>query len=274
MPADTSWTFDPGPIALIALASYLYVPRWVKVRRHDGPRAAGGWRLAAFCSATLTLVAALLSPIDRLGEQAFVMHMVQHVLLLDVAPILFICSLTKVILRPATRRLQGLERALGPFGHPAVAVVLYVAVMWAWHVPAMYDAALEHSTIHVVEHVTFMSAGLLYWWHLLSPIRSRLRMGGMWPVGYMLSTKLLVGLLGIGITFAPDAIYAFYKDQPPIWGLDASEDQALAGAVMALEQSIIMGVALVWLFVQALTESEREEQRAERLAERATSVQP
>ena len=96
----------------------------------------------AFVGGLLALVAALVSPIDRLGEQAFVMHMVQHILLLDVVPILLIVSLTKVILRPATRRLQRLERAAGPLAHPVVAVVLYVGVMWVWHVPALYDAAL------------------------------------------------------------------------------------------------------------------------------------
>jgi putative membrane protein len=80
------------------------------------------------------------------------------------------------------------------------------------------------------------------------------------------STKLLVGILGIAITFAPDALYAFYKDQPPIWGLDPGDDQALAGAIMALEQSIVMGIALAWLFVRALAESESDEQRAERYA--------
>jgi cytochrome c oxidase assembly factor CtaG len=264
MAADTSWTFDPGPVILIAAACAAYIPRWRRVRRDDGPRAAGGWRLASFVGAMLALVAALLSPIDRLGEQAFTMHMVQHVLLLDIAPILFVCSLTKVIMRPATRRVQRLERAAGPFAHPLFAVVLYVAVMWAWHVPVLYDAALEHSTVHVLEHVCFMTAGLLYWWHLLSPLRSRVRQGVMAPVGYMLSTKLAVGFLGIAITFAPAALYAFYKDQPPIWGLDASTDQSAAGAVMALEQSIIMGIALAWLFIRALEESEREEQRAER----------
>ena len=212
------------------------------------------------------LVVALMSPVDRLGEQAFVMHMSQHMLLLDVAPVLFIVSLTKVILRPATRRLTRLERAAGVLAHPFFAVILYVGVMWAWHVPALYDAALEHPAVHALEHTTFMSAGLLYWWHLLSPIRTRLRLSGMGPIVYMLSTKLLVGLLGIGLTFAPDAIYAFYENQPGIWGLSASDDQALAGALMALEQSIVMGVALVWLFVRALSESEAEEQRAERYA--------
>ena len=120
--------------------------------------------------------------------------------------------------------------------------------------------------IHVIEHTFFLSAGLLYWWHLMSTIRSRARLTGMGPVLYMLSTKLLVGILGIAITFAPDALYAFYKDRAPIWGLSASDDQALAGAIMALEQSIVMGVALAWLFVRALAESESDEQRAERYA--------
>ncbi len=220
----------------------------------------------AFAGAILTLIAALVSPIDRLGEQAFTMHMVQHILLLDLAPILFVVSLTKIILRPATRRLQRLESAAGPLAHPAFAVALYVAVMWAWHVPGLYDSALEHPAVHALEHTFFMSAGLLYWWHLLSPIRSRAHMHGMRPVLYMLSTKLLVGLLGIAITFAPDALYAFYEDRPPIWGLDPGEDQAIAGAIMALEQSIVMGVALVWLFVRALSESEAEDQRSERYA--------
>jgi cytochrome c oxidase assembly factor CtaG len=138
--------------------------------------------------------------------------------------------------------------------------------MWLWHVPALYDAALEHPTVHALEHTFFMTAGVLYWWHLMSPIRSRTRLTGMGPIVYMLSTKLLVGILGIAITFAPDALYAFYKDQPPIWGLDPGDDQALAGAIMALEQSIVMGIALAWLFFRMLAESEAEDQRAERYA--------
>jgi cytochrome c oxidase assembly factor CtaG len=116
----------------------------------------------------------------------------------------------------------------------------------------------------VLEHLAFSSAGLLYWWHLLSPLRTRLRFGGMGPVVYMASTKLLVGLLGIALTFAPDALYSFYEHRPQIWGLKPSTDQGLAGAVMATEQSIVMGIALAWLFVRALGESEREEEQAER----------
>lgn len=269
MGADASWTFEPGAVLLLLVLAGLYVPRWVRVRRTDGPRAAPVVRLLAYLAGLLSLLVALLSPVDRLGEQAFVMHMLQHVLLLDVAPIALVAGLTKVILRPATRRLQAMERALGPLWHPGTAVVLYIALMWLWHVPALYDGALRSDLVHVAEHVAFFSVGALYWWHLLSPIRSRFASGsGMGPVVYMLSTKLFVGLLGILITFAPAALYEFYAEGDGIWGLSPTGDQAAAGALMALEQSVIMGVALAFLFIRALGESEREEQRAERLADR------
>jgi cytochrome c oxidase assembly factor CtaG len=91
----------------------------------------------------------------------------------------------------------------------------------------------------------------------------------MGPVVYMLSTKLLVGLLGIGLTFAPEPLYDSYDEGPGIWGLSPADDQSAGGAVMALEQSVIMGIALAYLFVRALAESEREEERAQALAERA-----
>ena len=140
---------------------------------------------------------ALVSPIDRLGEQFATAHMIQHLLLADVVPICFTLALTKWILRPVTRHVHRVERAAGPFAHPAFGVVAYVGAMWLWHVPAMYDAALENGAIHVLEHLSFAAAGLLYWWHLLSPIRSRMRLAGMGPILYMGSTKILVGFLGV-----------------------------------------------------------------------------
>jgi putative membrane protein len=264
MGADTSWTFEPGAIIALAVMSGAYLTRWRRARATAGPAAASGGRLVSFAAGIALLVVALLSPLDRLAEQAFVMHMVQHLLLIDVASVLLTLGLTKVILRPVTKRLQGVERAAGPLGGPVFAIVFYVAVMWVWHIPALYDAALESAPIHVLEHVLFAGAGLLYWWHLLSPVRSRRRLGGMGPVVYMLATKLFVGLLGIALTFAPDALYGFYENGAQIWGLTAETDQQAAGAVMAIEQSIVMGIAVVFLFVRALQESERNEQRAER----------
>ena len=153
--------------------------------------------------------------------------------------------------------MHRIERAAGPFGHPAFGVVAYVGAMWLWHVPALYDAALEHPAVHTLEHVSFAAAGLLYWWHLLSPIRSRLRLGGMGPILYMASTKILVGFLGVLLAFAPDLLYSFYETGGERWGLSAIDDQQVAGLVMALEQSLVMGIALAYLFVRMLVRVRR-----------------
>ncbi len=257
---DASWSFEPGAIVLVAALTFLYVRRW---REIDGSLG----RLASFLGGMVLVLVALCSPVDKLGEQLFLMHMVQHLLLLDLAPILVLLGLTKVLLRPLTRRLVRIERRAGPLAHPVFAIFLYVFTMTFWHIPAMYDAALEHPVLHVLEHVTFGIAGGLYWWHLLSPIRARRRLGGMGPVVYMLGTKVLVGLLGILLTFAPEALYDFYERQPGYWGLSPGTDQAVGGLIMALEQSIVMGIALVFLFVRALGESDREDERAERYAD-------
>jgi putative membrane protein len=260
--AAATWTFDPGPILLLGTVTTAYVLRWRQVRREEGTLSIPVWRLLVFLCGIAAAAAALISPIDALGSDLFVMHMVQHLLLLDVAPILCILGLTKVLLRPVTRRIQRLEREAGPLGHPVFAILFYVAAMWAWHLPVMYDSALTHPGVHVLEHLTFACAGFLYWWHLLSPIRSRHRLGGMGPIVYMLSTKLLVGILGIGLTFAPDPLYHHYTGGT--WGLTAEEDEQIGGALMAIEQSIIMGIALAWLFVRMLEESQRSDERAER----------
>ena len=137
--------------------------------------------------------------------------------------------------------------------------------MWLWHVPALYDAALEHSGVHVLEHLTFAAAGLLYWWHLLSPIRSPAAARRHGPGrSTWRRRRSLVGLLGILLAFAPTLLYDFYATDGTRWGLSPLDDQHVAGLIMALEQSIVMGIALAYLFVRMLAESEEEDERAER----------
>jgi putative membrane protein len=264
VPVHAGWTF--APIVLLALVSYvaIYVWRWRISRAEGGARAAPGWRLAMWCLGVFCLFLALVSPIDNLGEQLASIHMVQHLLIADLAPIFLTLGLTKWILRPATRRITRIERAAGPFGHPVFAIVAYVGAMWFWHIPALYDAALRQPMVHTLEHLSFGAAGLLYWWHLLSPIRSRSRLTGLGPVLYMFSTKLLVGFLGILLAFSPTLLFKFYETGGTRWGLSALDDQHVAGLIMALEQSIVMGTALAYLFIRMLSESEEEDRRAER----------
>ncbi|MGO9821247.1 MAG: cytochrome c oxidase assembly protein [Solirubrobacteraceae bacterium] len=259
-----AWSLEPSVLIGVAALAILYLLAWRRGRATGSPHRPGFGRLALFAVGLLVILAALVSPIDDLGDQLLVMHMIQHILLLDIAPILLILGLSKVLLRPVTRRLTSIERRAGYLAHPAFAAFAYIAVMWAWHIPTMYDAALQNTTVHAFEHLCFFTVGALYWWHILSPIRGRMRLHGLGPVTYMASTKLFVGLLGIALAFAPASFYPFYEHHPHYWGLSPTEDQSMAGLTMALEQSIVMGIALVYVFVRMLTESEREAQREER----------
>jgi cytochrome c oxidase assembly factor CtaG len=266
MSPSVTWTFEPLVALGVPIAMFVYARRWQRVRFEHGARGASHWRLASFTAGMIVILIALVSPIDELATKLFAMHMIQHVLLLDIAPILIILGFTKLILRPATRRVTRIEERAGLLAAPAFAAVLYVAAMWTWHIPALYDYATEHATVHTLEHLTFMIAGSLYWWHLLSPIRSRRRLGGMGAPAYMASTKLGVGLLGILLAFSPTVLYPYYAHQPAYWGLSPHDDQALGGMIMAVEQSVVMGIALAIIFMKMLTESEREAQREERYA--------
>jgi cytochrome c oxidase assembly factor CtaG len=259
-----SWTFDPGVLLGVLVLGGLYLAAWRRARTPREPHPPSIWRLVSYAAGLLTILIALASPLDSLGDQLMVMHMVQHVLLLDIAPILLIAGLTKVLLRPATRRIHALERRAGVLAHPVFALMLYIGLLWLWHIPALYDQAQGNGALHALEHLCFFGAGALYWWHVMSPIRARMRLAGLGPVAYMTGGKLFVGLLGIALAFAPNVIYPFYAHKPHYWGLSPHIDQSMAGLVMALEQSIVMGTALVVLFIRMLNESEREAQRAER----------
>jgi cytochrome c oxidase assembly factor CtaG len=259
---DASWSFSPGAALLLLAVTAWYAHRWWTVRERP-------LRLVLFLAGIVTTAAALFSPIDVLGEQLFFMHMIQHLLLLDIAAILLILGLTRKILRPVTKVLLPAERKAGFFATPTFAITLYVAVMWVWHIPALYDAALENPFVHVLEHLAFALAGGLYWWHIFSPIRPRHRLIGLGAAGYMASTKIMVGLLGVFLTFSPDNFYGFYEDQPRFWDLSPAEDQAVGGAIMALEQMIVMGAAFAWLFIRMLAESDQADRRTERFGPRA-----
>jgi len=125
-------------VGVLALA-VAYGMGWRRARASGTSHPPSVGRLSLFALGLSAIVAALVSPLDSLGDQLMVMHMVQHILLLDIAPILLILGLTKVLLRPVTRRVQAIERRAGFVAHPAFAVLLYAGLLWLWHIPAMYD---------------------------------------------------------------------------------------------------------------------------------------
>ena len=263
---DTSWTLPPVVLATLPAYALVYTARWRRVRRTGSTRGAEGWRLASFLAGLLALLAALASPVDRLGEQMFFWHMAQHILLLDIVPILLVAGLSKVLLRPVTTRLQAVEERAGRLGHWAVAMALYVGTLWTWHLPALYELALRDGAVHVFQHLTLLFVGSLFWWHVLGPIRPRKTARGLSVLGFTATTKVLTGILASIITFTPfgSYFYEFYAEQPRLWDLTASEDQQAAGALMMFEELFVMFSAVTYMFVRMLGESDRADERVER----------
>jgi putative membrane protein len=269
------WLPDPAVLAPLALFAGIYVWRFVRAREEeaahgrDPNRGAGPLHALAFAAGMVAILAALVSPIDRLGDDyLFSAHMVQHLLLGDIAPLLILLGLTRGILRPATRRLMRIERALGPLANPATGIVLWLLLMYLWHIPALYDAATEHALVHLLEHTSFFVAGVALWWPLIQPVPMRRRLTGLQPVAYIASAKAGMAALGIYLTWSATAIYPYYEHTPRIWGLTPVEDQNVGGAIMLFEQSLTLVIVLVAMFVGMLVQSEREQRRQERLEER------
>ena len=266
------WTVSVPILIPIGAYVWFYIRRFREVRRTSGPRGAGARQLAAFAGSLVAILAALVSPLDGLGEDyLFSAHMVQHLLLGDIAPLLMLLALSRVIMRPLTRRLQAVERGLGPLAHPATALVLWLVLVYLWHVPALYDAALEHSAVHALQHVSFFTAGTLVWWPLIQPVPMRHRLAGMWTFGYIAAAKVGLASLGLYLTWTNSVAYTYYEHVPRIWGLSPITDQNVGGAIMMVEQSVLLVSVLAVLFGRMLAQSEQDELRRERLEERTAA---
>jgi putative membrane protein len=269
------WLADPAVLAPLALLAGIYIWRFREVRRQTGGRGAGPVQAAAFTGAMIALLIALASPLDGLGEDyLFSAHMVQHVLLGDIAPLLLLLALSRVIMRPATRRLTSLERRLGPLANPVTGIVIWLFLMYVWHVPALYDAAVEHAPLHVLEHACFFAAGIALWWPLIQPVPMRRSLTGMQPLAYIASAKGGLAALGLYLAWSTSVLYPYYETTPRIWGLSPIEDQNVGGVIMMVEQSFTLVLVMVVLFVRMLARSEEEERRRERLEDAARAAQP
>jgi cytochrome c oxidase assembly factor CtaG len=270
---EIHWTLNPAILISIALWVGIYVWRFRRARAEAGGRGAGWRQGIAFAAFVLTLLIALVSPIDALGEDyLFSMHMTQHVLLGDIAPLLLLLSLSRVIMRPATRRFQRVERKLGRLANPVTFIVVWLALVYFWHIPTLYVAAIENPFVHALEHACFFAAGIAVWWPLIQPVPMRHRLTGLSTFAYIGAAKIGLGVLGLFLTWSSTVVYGYYAGVPRIWGLSAIQDQNVGGAIMMVEQSLVLVAAFTALFVRMLLQSEEDERRRERLEDAATTA--
>lgn len=207
------------------------------------------WRGACFAGAILLLAVAYWTPVHHLGLHYLLsMHLLQNVILAEWAPLLVVLAVT-----PAMAAAFARARVWRALTHPLVALPVWLVDYFAWHVPAVYDAALRHqaSLIHV-EHACYFATGILMWWPLVQNAPRRLASGAR--VVYAFAAFLLAAPLGLLLALVPSAVYDFYERAPRLWGLSPLEDQQLAGATMASEQAVVLFAVFAYWFRRFLEE--------------------
>ena len=262
-----AWSVDV--IALLMAGAYVRAAgraaRW--------PR----WRTASFLSGLAVIVVALQSGVGSYDDRLLSDHMVQHLLLLEAAPLLLLGGRPAILLiravpragRPAAARRL---RALAPLTHPLACLAIFYAVVLGTHIPAFYDAALSDSTLHELEHVLYVTAGLFMWWPMVDgdPIVSH-RLNGLGRMAYVIAAMLPMTVIGAYLYRDPTLLYPAYAAPARALGLSAVTDQQWGGSVMWIAGTFLMAMAGLWQVMVALIAEERRMQVRERTAAAAAA---
>ena len=247
-----------APIAVIAVA-YAVRARTLSQRGQPVP----WWRIVLFATGIALLVVAVASPIARIGEEElFAFHMAQHLLLGDLAPLCLLAGLTGPLLRPLLA-LPGVMR-LRVLANPFVALPIWAANLVLWHIPAVYDAAVENGAVHALEHTAFFAAGIVLWLPVLETLPAPEWFGSGAKLGYIVGVRLVATVLGNVFVWSGGPFYDAYDDGDGYLGLSPEGDQSLAGSLMMLEGSLVTIVAIAWLFLRMAQEGEIRQELLER----------
>jgi putative membrane protein len=209
------------------------------------------WRQASFAFGLLLAGGAQILPWE---DELFFVHMLQHVMLGDLAALAIVLGLTGPLLRPilAVPWLAPLRH----LAHPLVALPLWAASLYLWHLPPLYEAAVEYDAVHALEHLCFLGTGVLMWAAVVEVLPGPEWFGTGAKFGYVIAVRLIETVLGNVFIWSGDVIYGVYDHGEEHFGVGALQDQGLAGTIMMVEGSVVTIGALAWLFLKLAREGE------------------
>ena len=229
------------PLAVVAVM-YWRRARTLAIRRTPVP----GWRQASFAFGLALAAGAQLIPLE---DELFFVHMLQHVVLGDLAALAVVVGLTGPLLRPllAVDLLSRLR---------VVALPLWAVSLYVWHLPPLYEAAVEHGAVHALEHLSFFGTGVLMWAAVVEVLPGPEWFGTGAKFGYVAAVRLLETVLGNVFIWSGEVVYDVYDDGTEPFGISPLQDQGLAGTIMMVEGSVVTIGALAWLFLKLAQEGE------------------
>jgi len=254
-----NWNFAPSILVMLISQAVLY-GYLIRVARSDGRWGIDVRRshVITFALGLILIFVALVTPIDSLSNEAlFSAHMVQHILLMLLAPACLLLGTPGYWIR-TLYDLPVLKRLLPIVTHPLVTLIAFNAIMWIWHVPSLYEGALRNPNLHIVEHMMFLVAGVLLWLPVIHDVPPGHVLSYPARMAYLFACMVSSSILGAIFTFAPTIAFPFYGNAPLAFGLTPMTDQQLAGLIMWVPGSGVFFVAILLVFAAWLNSEDRK----------------
>ncbi len=258
-----SWSNLLGLDLALCLTALVYARGWFRLRSAF-PNLLSPWRLAAFFAGIISIWIAIGSPLNAFDDASLTIHMLQHLLLMSLAPPLILLgapqlpllhglpqSLARGVVSPILRWAP-VKRLGDLIANPAFGWLAAAAALIGWHVPAIFQLALRWNWLHELEHASFLAAGLLFWWPVIQPWPSVAR----WPRWsiplYLFCATLPCDALSAFLVFCDRVVYSSYLSVPRVFAWSALEDQQCAAALMWVSVTVILLVPAVVVTMQIL----------------------
>lgn len=256
------------PLLACSVYSFAYGVR-VRTLTREG-RPVQRWRIDVFYTGVLILAVVQIGPLDSIADSILMAHMVQHILIGEVASLLMVLGLTGPLLAPWLA--FPVSRPLRVLGNPLVALTLWAVNLYAWHLPVLYQLAVRHDLVHALEHACLFGFGFLLWFALLGPLPKPSWFNNWAKLGYVVAVRFVGAVLANILLWTQQVIYPVYRASDASRGLNPVSDQNLAGGIMMIAQILLTVLLLGWLFYRAAAEDEERQQLLDLAADRGLEL--
>jgi putative membrane protein len=241
-----SGVFAPVQLLGLTLFAAAYALRVSSLSRQGRP--VPSWRVASFATGVALIAAAFVSPLAHLGEELIFAHMIQHLLIGDVAALLIVLGLTRSILAPVLA--IGLFDRLRVLTLPGIALTLWIVNLYVWHIPVLYEGAVRHDSLHALQHACFIGFGILMWMPVAGPLPVPAWFGGGAQLVYTGAARLAGAGLGNILMWSGTVLYPVYEPGEAYWDVAPLTDQGIAGAIMMAEGTAVTVAVLFWVLLR------------------------
>jgi putative membrane protein len=266
----SSGVFEPLQMAGLTAFGAAYGIRAANLARAGRP--VPTWRVVSYFSGVGLLAIAFVSPLAHLGEELVTAHMIQHLLIADIAALLIVLGLTRAVLQPMMA-MRAFDR-LRFLTLPMVALPLWIANLYLWHMPVLYDGAVTSEPLHALQHACFLTFGILMWMPIAGPLPAPSWFGGGAQVGYVIIARLASAGLGNILMWSGSVLYVEYAAGQEYWDISPITDQGTAGVIMMVEGGLITLGILAWALLRWASHDAEKQRLLELAEERGVPLTP